>query len=78
MCAEDVILYRKYLASLYQIHQSHESLTTIGYDCGFYDQPHFARTFKLFTGLTPKQYKMAMGDLPGHIFKIPEGDVASI
>ncbi len=72
MCTEDMILYRKYLSSLYQIHQPQQSLTAITYDCGFYDQPHFARTFKLFTGLTPRQYRQAMGILPGHIFEISD------
>ncbi len=70
MSTEDLMLYKKYLAALYQMHRPHPSLTDITYQCGFYDQAHFVRTFKLFTGLTPRQYKKAMGDLPGHIFKI--------
>ncbi|MDQ4141474.1 MAG: AraC family transcriptional regulator [Bacteroidota bacterium] len=70
MCTEDLVLYKKYLSALFQIHQPHPSLTEITYNCGFYDQAHFARTFKLFTGLTPRQYKKTMGELPGHIFEI--------
>ncbi|QHT69396.1 AraC family transcriptional regulator [Rhodocytophaga rosea] len=70
MCTEDVILYRKYLSSLYQIHHPHQSLTQITYDCGYYDQSHFVRTFKLFTGLTPKQYRKVASGLPGHIFEV--------
>ncbi|QMU27769.1 helix-turn-helix domain-containing protein [Adhaeribacter radiodurans] len=68
MCTEEIILYKKYLAALYQMHQPHPSLTEITYNCNFYDQAHFTRTFKLFTGLTPRQYKKTMGELPGHIF----------
>ncbi|SHH11498.1 helix-turn-helix domain-containing protein [Flavobacterium defluvii] len=30
-----------------------ESLTTIAYDCGYYDQAHFIKEFKKFTGITP-------------------------
>jgi len=32
-------------------------LTAIGYDLGFYDQAHFARVFKSFCGMTPKDYR---------------------
>ena len=32
-------------------------LAEISLDCGFYDQSHFTKTFKQFTGLTPQQYK---------------------
>jgi len=32
-------------------------LTDIGYDIGFSDQSHFIRTFKKFTGKTPKEYR---------------------
>ncbi|GAA0890770.1 hypothetical protein GCM10009122_04490 [Fulvivirga kasyanovii] len=33
-----------------------ESLSTIALDHGFYDQPHFNKEFKLFTGLTPTAF----------------------
>lgn len=33
------------------------SLTDITYDCGFYDQSHFIKTFKVYTGLTPEKFK---------------------
>jgi len=32
------------------------SFTNVAYDGGFYDQAHFIRDFKEFTGLNPKQY----------------------
>lgn len=28
-------------------------LTSIAYDCGYYDQAHFIKEFKKFTGITP-------------------------
>jgi AraC-like DNA-binding protein len=31
-------------------------LTSIAYDCGYFDQSHFIRDFKSFTGLTPRDY----------------------
>lgn len=33
------------------------SLTTIAYQCGFADQSHFIRTFKMATGITPLRYR---------------------
>jgi AraC-like DNA-binding protein len=33
-----------------------ESLTSIAYSCGYFDQSHFIKEFKLFTGETPLAY----------------------
>jgi len=38
------------------------SLADTALDCGFFDQSHFTRVFKRFTGLTPGQYRGA-GDI---------------
>lgn len=32
------------------------SLTSIAYDCGYFDQSHFIKEFKSFTGFTPSGY----------------------
>ena len=32
------------------------SLADIAFDAGYYDQPHFNKDFKLFTGLTPMEF----------------------
>ncbi|MBB5638735.1 AraC-like DNA-binding protein [Pedobacter cryoconitis] len=32
------------------------NLTCLGYEAGYYDQPHLIREFKKYTGLTPGQY----------------------
>jgi AraC family transcriptional regulator len=42
--------------SLSIIKNSSFSLTQIGYECGFYDQSHFTRTFRQLTGFSPKSY----------------------
>jgi len=33
------------------------SLTDVAYECGFFDQSHFIRTFKQLTGMLPGQYQ---------------------
>lgn len=42
--------------SLQMIKNSSGSLTEIAYECGFYDQSHFTRTFKHLTGFLPNAY----------------------
>jgi AraC-like DNA-binding protein len=68
MNPEEFIHYNKYLDSLQHIHYSGESLTRIGLSAGYYDQSHFIREFKIYTGLTPSQYRRANKGIPGHIY----------
>lgn len=42
--------------SLRLISQNEASLTSIAYDCGYFDQSHFIREFKSFTGITPSAF----------------------
>lgn len=37
-------------------HEKQDSLTGVAYEAGFYDQPHFIKEFKRFTGETPKEF----------------------
>jgi len=37
-------------------HENQRTLTGLGYEAGFYDQPHFIREFTHFTGKTPQQF----------------------
>lgn len=64
----DFIMYRKYLKSLAAIHTSNQSLTAVAHDAGFYDQSHFIREFRFFTGFSPGEYKKMMSAQPGHLF----------
>lgn len=68
MNTEAFVLYQKYLNSLSLLHRSDLSLTKIGFDAGYYDQSHFIREFRSFAGMTPKEYRRIMSDLPGHIY----------
>jgi AraC-like DNA-binding protein len=42
--------------SLRLINKKDVPLTTVAYDCGYFDQSHFIRDFKSFTGITPSAY----------------------
>ncbi|MBA4053510.1 MAG: hypothetical protein C0490_02245 [Marivirga sp.] len=42
--------------SLRLVAKNDASFTTIAYNCGYFDQSHFIREFKSFTGLTPSGY----------------------
>ena len=41
----------------HQLSERHRPLSQIAAEAGFADQSHFTRTFKRFTGLTPRQYR---------------------
>jgi AraC-like DNA-binding protein len=36
------------------------SLTSAAYDCGYYDQAHFIKEFKKFTGIKPSEARLAL------------------
>lgn len=42
--------------SIIRNHESSTSLTALGFESGFYDQSHFIKEFKKFTGDTPDEY----------------------
>lgn len=48
------------------------SLTDIALDTGFYDQAHFSRTFKRFTGTTPSAFREAETTEPDLILEETE------
>lgn len=67
MNTEEILCYKKYLHSVNLIHNTNRPLTEIAYDCRFSDQSHFIKTFKLFTCITPGEYRKSKTGLPGHI-----------
>ena len=44
------------MKSAIQQYKTQTSLTELGYNTGFYDQAHFIKEFKTFTGLTPHKF----------------------
>ena len=47
---------RRFQFSLKLIAKNDQPFTAIAYDCGYFDQSHFIKEFKSFTGLTPSAY----------------------
>lgn len=47
-----IVRFRKVLSIAYK----EGNLTQLGLEAGFFDQAHFIKDFKSFTGLTPEQY----------------------
>lgn len=67
LSAEELTIYKKFVESIKLIHNSNMSLTAVAYNAGFYDQAHFCRVFKSYTGMTPNYYKKHKSTLPFHI-----------
>lgn len=53
----DYIRQNKVKNAISYMMNSNLSLTDITYICGFSDQSHFIRLFKIYVGMTPKQYR---------------------
>jgi AraC-like DNA-binding protein len=70
--AEELITYKKFLHSVNLLHGSDSPLTALAYESGFYDQAHFCRVFKTYTGLTPKQYRNIKSENPFHLYSTAE------
>jgi AraC-like DNA-binding protein len=69
MSSEVLLRFKRYQKSLHCMHHSKETLTRIAYGCGYYDQAHFSREFKEYTGFTPSVYRQQQSHLPGHLFQ---------
>ncbi|WP_029272904.1 helix-turn-helix transcriptional regulator [Flavobacterium sp. KJJ] len=46
--------------SLQLVLNTSQSLTEIAYDCGYYDQAHFIKEFRKFTGITPSSSRSSL------------------
>ncbi|HEY0750904.1 MAG TPA: helix-turn-helix domain-containing protein, partial [Chitinophagaceae bacterium] len=66
--AEELTTYKKFIEAVKLVHINTGSLTNVAYSAGFYDQAHFCRVFKSYSGMTANQYRKQKSDLPFHIF----------
>ena len=61
----EYLMHKKFRSAMYTIHQGEAPLTEIAYNFGFFDQAHFSKTFKRFSGMSPREYKnAAKGPIP--------------
>jgi len=49
----------RFQKSLHMVAQKQLSLTAIAHECGYYDQSHFIKDFKYFTGSVPSHFQPA-------------------
>lgn len=57
MNATDYISTKRIFAAKDGLLQSNDKIEQIAMDCGFESMPHFYRTFKKYTGMTPAAYR---------------------
>jgi AraC-like DNA-binding protein len=50
-----------------QVHVDKQLLTSVCYDCGYYDQSHFIKDFRQFTGTTPKHFRTENHSIAGFL-----------
>lgn len=55
------------IESLIKSYQNNSLLTQLAYDAGYFDQAHFNRDFKAYTGLSPRQLFGDSGQTPGDV-----------
>jgi AraC-like DNA-binding protein len=65
---EELVLYMKFMHSVNLMHHNHLKLGDVALQSGFYDQSHFNKVFKSFTGITPGKYQTQKLTLPFHLF----------
>ena len=53
--------------ALRQMHTGKKTLTAISYDCDYYDQSHFIKDFRQFTGTTPTRFKTENHTIAGFL-----------
>ena len=68
LTTEELLIHKKFRTAVSLMHNDTKALTSIAYEAGFYDQAHFCRVFKNYTGLTAKDYQLQKSELAFHIF----------
>ena len=53
---------QRFNKSLTHVLSSNQPLTTVAYECGYYDQAHFIKEFKKFTGITPSEARPSLSE----------------
>jgi AraC-like DNA-binding protein len=59
--------HKKFIHSLKFLHHLQDAKRS-GIKAGFYDPPHFSRSFRRFTGMAPSRYVQKMSGFRGHLY----------
>lgn len=65
--ATDAIRLARFVRAVHLLHDDSGPLTDIGYRLGYFDQSHFIREFRKFSGMTPGEYRGSKGPTPGQL-----------
>ena len=65
---EELTTYKKYVQAVNLIHAGNRTLSEVAHEAGFFDQAHFCRKFKLFSGITASDYSSCKGKTPFHFY----------
>lgn len=57
----------QFVKSVQILHHSPGKLIQVGFGTGYYDQAHFIRSFKEFSGMTPAEYRKLKTEIPGQL-----------
>jgi AraC-like DNA-binding protein len=57
----------RFVAATRSLHLASASLTEVGYRAGYFDQAHFIRSFRAFSGMTPGEYQSKSSDALGQV-----------
>lgn len=63
----EAIRLARFVRAMHGIHEGRAPLAEIGYRVGYFDQSHFIREFREFSGMTPGAYQQRKGQAPEQI-----------
>lgn len=63
----DVVRLKRFVHATRALHVDNGSLSRIGSGLGYFDQAHFIRDFREFSGMTPGEYRRQKGPAPDQL-----------